>query len=305
MAAYSGRTEGAEREQAEADLLDNRVKALVATSALGMGFDKPDLGFVVHLGAPPSPIAYYQQVGRAGRAVDSADVLLLPGPEDEAIWRYFASLAFPPPEQVDRVLEALAAADRPLSTPGAGGPGRPAPHPARADAQGARRGRRGAAGQGRLDGDRCAWIYDGDRYARVAAGPGGRGGGHARVRRTPARAGWSSCARQLDDPHAAPCGRCDRCAGPWYDGAVLRRRRSTPPGATSAGPAWRSSPAGCGRPAPPRSASPLSGKIAPGEAAEAGRALGRLSDLGWGTRLRALVGPASATPRCRRMSSRR
>jgi ATP-dependent DNA helicase RecQ len=106
-AAYSGRTEDAERQQAEADLLDNRIKALVATSALGMGFDKPDLGFVVHLGAPPSPIAYYQQVGRAGRAVDTADVLLLPGVEDEAIWRYFASLAFPPEDQVDGVLTAL------------------------------------------------------------------------------------------------------------------------------------------------------------------------------------------------------
>lgn len=95
VAAYSGRTEDAERRTAEADLLANRVKALVATSALGMGFDKPDLGFVVHLGSPSSPIAYYQQVGRAGRGVDKAEVLLLPGREDEAIWRYFASLAFP------------------------------------------------------------------------------------------------------------------------------------------------------------------------------------------------------------------
>ena len=95
MVAYSGRTDTAERLDAEAALAGNRVKALVATSALGMGFDKPDLGFVVHVGAPPSPIAYYQQVGRAGRAVERADVLLLPGREDEAIWRYFGSLAFP------------------------------------------------------------------------------------------------------------------------------------------------------------------------------------------------------------------
>ena len=85
VASYTGKTENADRQQAEEDLLANRVKALVATSALGMGFDKPDLGFVVHLGAPPSPIAYYQQVGRAGRAVAHADVLLLPGVEDEAI----------------------------------------------------------------------------------------------------------------------------------------------------------------------------------------------------------------------------
>ena len=70
VAAYSGQTDPAERLAAEEDLLDNRVKALVATSALGMGFDKPDLGFVVHLGAPQSPVAYYQQVGRAGRGVE-------------------------------------------------------------------------------------------------------------------------------------------------------------------------------------------------------------------------------------------
>src|SRR5439155_11405554 len=122
VAAYTGQVEDAERRAAEEDLLANRVKALVATSALGMGFDKPDLGFVVHLGAPPSPIAYYQQVGRAGRglvgAVAHADVLLLPGAEDESIWRYFATLAFPAPERVRAVLDALAGSDRPLSTPG-------------------------------------------------------------------------------------------------------------------------------------------------------------------------------------------
>ena len=60
-----------------------------------MGFDKPDLGFVVHLGAPSSPIAYYQQVGRAGRSTASAEVILLPGREDQDVWRYFASVAFP------------------------------------------------------------------------------------------------------------------------------------------------------------------------------------------------------------------
>ena len=67
VTAYSGRDDQAQRLQAEDDLLANRIRALVATSALGMGFDKPDLGFVVHLGAPQSPVAYYQQIGRAGR----------------------------------------------------------------------------------------------------------------------------------------------------------------------------------------------------------------------------------------------
>jgi superfamily II DNA helicase RecQ len=100
--AYSGQTEQAERLAAESDLLDNSVKALVATSALGMGFDKPDLGFVIHLGAPPSPIAYYQQVGRAGRGVDRATVLLLAGREDAEVWRYFGSLSFPDEEHVRR-----------------------------------------------------------------------------------------------------------------------------------------------------------------------------------------------------------
>jgi hypothetical protein len=79
-----------------------------------MGFDKPDLGFVVHVGSPSSPIAYYQQVGRAGRGVDHAEVLLLPGQEDASIWRCFASLAFPPEEQVRRTLDILGAADRPV-----------------------------------------------------------------------------------------------------------------------------------------------------------------------------------------------
>ena len=85
VAVYTGQAEDADRRAAEQDLLDNKIKALVATSALGMGFDKPDLGFVVHLGAPPSPIAYYQQVGRAGRAVAHAEVVLLPGVEDAGL----------------------------------------------------------------------------------------------------------------------------------------------------------------------------------------------------------------------------
>ncbi len=116
VAAYTGSTEAAEREQLEADLLANRVKALIATSALGMGFDKPDLGFVVHLGAPPSPIAYYQQVGRAGRSTASAEVVLLPGREDQDVWRYFASVAFPSELMVRNVIEALDQ-DQPQSTP--------------------------------------------------------------------------------------------------------------------------------------------------------------------------------------------
>jgi ATP-dependent DNA helicase RecQ len=100
-----------EREALEGDLLANRVKALVATVALGMGFDKPDLGFVIHYQRPGSPIAYYQQVGRAGRAVENAYGILLAGREDDAIAEYFLSTAFPPTARMKDILAALEGAD--------------------------------------------------------------------------------------------------------------------------------------------------------------------------------------------------
>jgi ATP-dependent DNA helicase RecQ len=100
-----------EREALEQELLGNRLKALVATVALGMGFDKPDLGFVIHYQRPGSPIAYYQQVGRAGRAVDNAYGILLAGREDDAIAEYFLSTAFPPAARMKDILAALEGAD--------------------------------------------------------------------------------------------------------------------------------------------------------------------------------------------------
>ena len=115
VAAYSGQTEATERLALEQDLLSGRLKALVATSALGMGFDAR-LGFVVNLGAPSSPVAYYQQVGRAGRGTDNAQVVLMPAHEDRDIWRYFASLAFPPEQHVRTTLRALAENGAPMST---------------------------------------------------------------------------------------------------------------------------------------------------------------------------------------------
>src|SRR3954452_1948590 len=106
VAAYSGQTEPTERLELEEALASGRINALVATSALGMGFDAT-LGFVVNLGAPQSPVAYYQQVGRAGRGTDSASVVLLPQQEDKDIWAYFASLAFPREDQVRHTLRVL------------------------------------------------------------------------------------------------------------------------------------------------------------------------------------------------------
>ena len=90
VAAYTGQLDPQDRHRLEDALRDNRLKALVATSALGMGYDKPDLGFVVHVGAPPSPVSYYQQVGRAGRAIDHAHAVLLPSDADAGVWDYFA-----------------------------------------------------------------------------------------------------------------------------------------------------------------------------------------------------------------------
>jgi ATP-dependent DNA helicase RecQ len=287
VASYTGQAEDADRRAAEADLLDNRIKALVATSALGMGFDKPDLGFVVHLGAPSSPIAYYQQVGRAGRAVRSADVLLLPGREDEAIWRYFAALGFPPEEQVRATLDALESADRPLSTQAL---------EARVDLRrnrlelmlkvldvdgAVRRVRGGWVATG------VPWQHDTARYERVAAA---RADEQAAMREyaTTGACRMEYLRRCLDDPEAVPCGRCDNCADRWYPSEV-------------GGEALTAAQAHLGRVgvtvAPrqlwptglPAVGVPLSGRMPAGEQAGPGRALARLSDLGWGERLRRLL----------------
>ena len=285
--SYTGRTDPADRERLEAALRDNEVKALVATSALGMGFDKPDLGFVLHLGAPSSPVAYYQQVGRAGRATDRADVLLLPGPEDRDIWAYFASASMPRQEQADAVLRALAESGRPLSTV------------ALESIVDVRRARLelllkvldvdGAVQ--RVPGGWTAtgqpWSYDGERYARVSA---------AREREQDLMLAYErteGCRmaflqESLDDPSAAPCGRCDACSGPWFptdipDTAVTTARGRLERAGVELEPRaqW---PSGMDR-----LGVPLKGRIPAGEAMQTGRALARLTDLGWGQRLRSLL----------------
>ena len=91
----AGEIETERRSAVEDRLLRNDLKAVVATSALGMGYDKPDLGFVVHYQAPGSVISYYQQVGRAGRAIERAEVVLLRGTEDRRIQDFFIEQAFP------------------------------------------------------------------------------------------------------------------------------------------------------------------------------------------------------------------
>jgi ATP-dependent DNA helicase RecQ len=289
VVAYSGQTQEADRLAAEEDLLNNRVKALVATSALGMGFDKPDLGFVIHLGAPPSPIAYYQQVGRAGRGVERATVVLLPGREDREVWDYFASLAFPPEHQVRQTLEVLAERDGPLSTPML----ETKVDLSRTrldmmlkvlDVDGAvRRVRGGWVGTGQ------PWNYDSGRYERVTA-----------TRRAEQRAmldyvATADCRMQylrlaLDDDQAGRCGRCDRCGGLDLPSGVdqvlveaANDRLEQPGVPLEPRRMWPSGMAALGV--------PLSGRIPAAEQAGAGRAVGRFTDLGWGDQLRALFHP--------------
>lgn len=114
--SYTGET-GERREEIEQGLLDNRYKAVVATTALGMGYDKPDLAFVIHYQTPGSVVAYYQQVGRAGRALADAYGVLLSGQEEANITDYFIRSAFPTQEEVSEVLQALSAASEGLSVP--------------------------------------------------------------------------------------------------------------------------------------------------------------------------------------------
>ncbi|MFC7791105.1 RecQ family ATP-dependent DNA helicase [Streptomyces cinereoruber] len=287
VASYTGRTENADRLQAEADLQENRVKALVATSALGMGFDKPDLGFVIHLGSPSSPIAYYQQVGRAGRGVEHAEVLMLPGKEDEAIWRYFADTAFPPEAQVRQTLAALADAGRPLSVPAL----EAAVDLRRTrletmlkvlDVDGAvRRVKGGWESTGR------PWAYDTERYAWVARQ---RAAEQQAMRDYVSATGcrMEFLRRQLDDEGAAPCGRCDNCAGAWADASVSQE---TLTGATREldRPGVEVEPRRMWPTGMPALGIELKGRIPAGEQCSTGRALGRLSDIGWGNRLRPLL----------------
>ena len=104
------------RQHLEDQLLRNEIKTLVATTALGMGYDKPDLGFVVHYQAPSSIVAYYQQVGRAGRNIPHAVGILMAGKEDDNIHEYFRRNAFPPEPSVTEILHALEESDG-LSVP--------------------------------------------------------------------------------------------------------------------------------------------------------------------------------------------
>jgi len=273
--AYSGEVTDEERVEAEGRLLRNEVKAVVATSALGMGYDKPDLGFVVHYQAPSSAIAYYQQVGRAGRGVAEAQVVLLRGHEDRAIQDFFIETAFPPKALVEDVLGIVGGSGGPVSIPALQadvnlGRGRLEAMLKVLDVEGAVR--REGSGWVRTG---EPWAYDEERYAEVTA-----------MRRAEQAAMFAygedgRCLMQalqseLDDPRAEPCGRCSVCAAPRFD---------TPVDAGLAREAYaivRSRPIVLTvRRQTPRTADQAGKKIAPELQLAEGRALARAGDGGW------------------------
>ena len=288
VAAYSGQTETTEREALEEDLAAGRVKALVATSALGMGVDAT-LGFVINLGAPQSPVAYYQQVGRAGRGTDRATVVLLPALEDRDIWKYFASLAFPPEQLVRQTLSVLeehgTLSTAALETYVDLGRNRLESMLKVLDVDGAARRVQGgwvATGQ--------PWAYDAERYRRVA---------EAREREQQAMLdylGTDACRMwflrdQLDDPAADKCGRCDNCGGLALTATVSEAAEagahdaiSRPGVVVEPRKMWPTGLANLGL--------PDKGRIS--AAADEGRAVARLTDLGPGQLLRDLFRPGVA-----------
>ncbi|HUG25426.1 RecQ family ATP-dependent DNA helicase [Piscinibacter sp.] len=210
VAAYHGGLESDARQRIEDALRRNTLKAVVATSALGMGYDKPDLAFCIHVGSPASPVAYYQQVGRAGRALDEAVAVLLPAETDERIWAYFATAGVPDEDRVGRILAALAERAQTLM--------------ALENATTIRRGRlegllKILAVDEVVQRQGSAWALTGKPWTFDA----GRWQALAQVREREAGlmrsfAGGAGCLMRflqqaLDDPQPGDCGRCSVCTG--------------------------------------------------------------------------------------------
>ncbi len=210
VAAYHGGLDSAVREGIEDALRRNTLKAVVATSALGMGYDKPDLAFCIHVGSPASPVAYYQQVGRAGRALDDAVAVLLPAETDEQIWAYFATAGVPDEQRVGSIIDALAQRPRTL-----------------VELENLTTIRRGRL-EGllkilavdevvRRDGTAWAltgtpWTFDAERWQALAQ-VREREAGLMRAFATGRGCLMRFLQEALDDPEPRDCGRCSVCTG--------------------------------------------------------------------------------------------
>ncbi|MCU1498900.1 MAG: ATP-dependent helicase RecQ [Acidimicrobiales bacterium] len=288
-AAYTGSTPAPEREQIEAGLDDGSLACVVATSALGMGYDNPRLSYVVHLGSPSSPIAYYQQVGRVGRGTADARVVLVPTRTEGDIWAYFDSTAMPPRETVEEVLRCLA-------TNG------PSTVMELESLVNLRRGRLEALlkvldVEGAVDRDGSSWfatgsgwVYDEERYRQLAASR------QAEQQAMKAYQRSTGCRLrflrdELDDPHATDCGRCDTCTGERVDQAL------DPEAVARAQQFLRSAVV----PIEPRKQWPRGldgrrGNIKPDLRAEEGRALAFGNDPGWSEHLAPIFAGQDAEP---------
>ncbi len=291
VAAYSGSTDPEGREQLEAQLRDNELKALVATSALGMGFDKSDLAFCIHLGLPPSPIAYYQQIGRAGRGIDHAEVIALPRPrEDARIWAWFESVSMPSEEVCNRVLDQLSTTSA-MSIPRLEvavnmGRSRLSTLLSILDVQGAVRRVKG--GYVRTN---EPWAYNGELAERLRQL---RADEAEQMRAFSAHEGCRLRYLRdlLDDAEADDCGRCDRCVA--AAGKPERFSAVPSPAAVDARDYLRGSDVGV----EPRrqwatNLDEPKGKIPAGRQAAWGRALCRIGDGGWGPEVNALLDGSS------------
>ena len=210
--AYFGDETTEAKVEVERALQRNELKCVVATSALGMGYDKPNLAFVVHFQVPGSAVAYYQQVGRAGRAIDQAFGVALAGREDRQIQDWFISTAFPTREHAEQVVALVAERGDWVKL---------------ADIErdvNLRRGRLTnmlkvleVEGVVERDGQKWRrtavdWEYP---QARIDAVTARR---HEEQERMGEFLSGPGCLmeflrRELDDPEAAPCGRCARCVG--------------------------------------------------------------------------------------------
>lgn len=208
--AYTGQLDTESRARIEGALLRNEIKAVVATSALGMGYDKPDLSFCIHVGSPSNPVAYYQQVGRAGRGLEDAVAVLLPSDADEKVWEFFATASIPRIEDVTAVLAALA--EHPKSIVELTGE------------TDVRRGRlevllKILAVEGVVVHEASKWAVTGKPYVHDAAKWHDlevSRAQEAQLMRDYAHGRgclMEFLQRSLDDPDPAPCGRCSVCTG--------------------------------------------------------------------------------------------
>ncbi len=276
VAAYTGATENERRQYLEDSLRRNELKALVATSALGMGFDKGDMAFCVHLGLPPTPVAYYQQIGRAGRAIDTAQVIALPRPaEDAAVWRWFDQVSLPPEELCQSVLaqldSTLPVSIASLETSVNLGRSRLGTLLKILEVEGAVRQIKG----GYIVCE-SGWEYNREKAARLRALRRDESEQMVAFRQL------KSCRLRflreaLDDPDADDCRRCDCCRGSHQpnhelDETLVAAAQVLLQGGDVLIEPRRQWPTGLGEPR---------GKISPELRAEPGRSLARRGDGGW------------------------